>query len=171
MDIFFYHGLNVGLEHFRVKLALEASCGTERMEGLFIIRLWQKSVERRRPWCCVIHAAERKRKSSKTEPPWVPSSPRISLETSNGGNTANRASLASLWSLTGLLVSTWIASIRGNVDLTTWGSLIPMVLTHLGPKSQCYLMIFVSWVCGVGRSFSLKWDIMKDFLVPHFWKN
>lgn len=116
MGVFFYHVLNVGLEHFRVKLALEASCGTECIEGLFINR--QKAMERRRPWSCVIHAAERKRKSSKTEPPWVPSSPRISLETSNRGNTANRASLASLWNLTGFLVSTWIVSIRGNVDLT-----------------------------------------------------
>lgn len=94
MGIFFYHILNVGFEHFKVTLALEASCGTEYIEGLFINR--QKAMEQRRPWSCVISAAERKRESSKTEPPWVPSSPRIGLETSNRGNTANRASLASL---------------------------------------------------------------------------
>lgn len=95
MGVFFYHVLNVGLEHFRVKLASEATRSTERVEGLFIIRLWQKAVERRRPWRCVTHAAVRKRKISKTEPLWVPSSPRIRWEASSEGKTANRSSLAS----------------------------------------------------------------------------
>lgn len=87
MGVFFYHVLNVGLEHFRVKLAPEATRGTGHVEGLFIIRLWQKAVERKRPWSSVTHAAVKKRKSSKTEPLWVPSSPRISREASSEGKT------------------------------------------------------------------------------------